>query len=392
MKKSKKSHLVHLRKQPNADTRVLLFTLAGGRCEFDNCNRYLLQHHVTHLPGKFAEMAHIVAYSPCGPRGASDLSADQRNDVSNLMLLCPMCHKLVDDAPDRFNVVTLKRFKADHETRIRMLTEAKADKQTMPLVLKATIGNSPVEIPIADMQAAVAPYYLNPDDVYEIDLTAGRESGTDAYWTRATETISERTLRFFDLLRQRDQTNVSVFGLAPIPLLAYLGSCLSNKFPTGLFQRHRDTDDWTWKSDGEPIDYGCRTLRQGTDPSKVALLLALSGNIPESDYSNHMDEGFTVYEIVPCGIASSFDHLRLKGSLDAFRARYRDTLRRIGANHDGIKVLHVFPALPSPAAVAVGLDWMRKTHPTLLIYDKQGVGGFQKALEITYRKTSVNPI
>ena len=180
---SQPSPVVHLGRQPKANTRVLLFTRAGGRCEFDNCNRYLLTHHVTHRTGNFAEMAHIVAFRRAGPRGESPLTATERNDVSNLMLLCPTCHKLNDDSPDLYPVGTLQGFKKDHEARILMLTEAKADKQTAALVLKAAIGSSPVAIPLADMRSAVAPFYLDPREIRSIDLASVVEGRTEAYWT-----------------------------------------------------------------------------------------------------------------------------------------------------------------------------------------------------------------
>ena len=79
-------------------------------------------------------MAHIVAFRRAGPRGESPLTATERNDVSNLMLLCPTCRKLIDGSPDLYPVGTLQGFKKDHEARILMLTEAKADKQTAALV------------------------------------------------------------------------------------------------------------------------------------------------------------------------------------------------------------------------------------------------------------------
>lgn len=389
---SNSSNIVHLRRRaPRADTRVVLFAVAGGRCEFDNCNRYLLQHHVTHRAGNFAEMAHIVAFSPDGPRGESDLSTAERNDISNLMILCPICHKLVDDNPQLYPVNTLKEFKRDHEVRIHMLTEAKADKQIVPLVLKGTIGDSPVAIPVPDMQAAVAPFYLDPRDVDEIDFTAGAELRTEAYWKAGAEIIGERVFRFYERLRQGDRTNISVFALAPIPFLVFLGSCLSNKYPTALFQRHRDSEDWKWKEDEDPVEYDCRVVRSGIDVRRVALLLSLSGSIPECDYAGRLDATFTVYEIVPRGTTPSFEHMRVRASLEAFRSRYRDTLQRIVSRHEGAREIHVFPALPAPAAVAAGLDWMRKTHPGLVIYDKGGARGFEKALEIRAPEAQRNP-
>lgn len=74
-------------------TRLLLFVRAGGRCEFDGCNKYLLQHHLTLTEGNFAQLAHIVAFKPEGPRGKVGPRPMDINDVTNLMLLCPECHR-----------------------------------------------------------------------------------------------------------------------------------------------------------------------------------------------------------------------------------------------------------------------------------------------------------
>ena len=183
------------------------------------------------------------------------------------MLLCPTCHKLNDDSPDLYPVGTLQGFKKDHEARILMLTEAKADKQTAALVLKAAIGSSPVAIPLADMRSAVAPFYLDPREIRSIDLASVVEGRTEAYWTSSVEMIRENTQRFYNSLRQTGVVNTAVFGLAPIPLIVALGSCLSNKFPTALYQRHRDTDDWRWKEDGNPVEFRCRRLREPAAPA-----------------------------------------------------------------------------------------------------------------------------
>ena len=292
---TKASSVVRLSRQPKENVRILLFTLAGGRCEFDNCNRYLLTHHVTHRTGKFAQMAHIVAFHPAGPRGEFPLNPAERNDISNLMLLCPQCHKLIDDNPDLYPVGVLQRFKKDHGDRIRMLTAVKADKQTSALVLKAVIGSSPVAIPLADMQSAVAPSYLDQGKVHSIELPSVTERRTEAYWQSSVETIHGHTERFYASLRQTGFANIAVFALAPIPLLVALGSCLSNKFPTSLFQRHRDTDDWRWKEDDDPVEFNCGILHEGTDPHRVALVCSLSGAVPPADYPSAVDGSFTVY-------------------------------------------------------------------------------------------------
>ena len=61
-------------------TRLLLVVRAGGRCEFDGHNEYLLHHPLTLTPGNFAQMAHIVAFKEDGPRGKSPLRPTYIND------------------------------------------------------------------------------------------------------------------------------------------------------------------------------------------------------------------------------------------------------------------------------------------------------------------------
>src|SRR5690349_12505715 len=91
--------------------RLQLFVYAGGRCEFDGCNKYLLAHHVTLADGNFAQMAHIVAFRVAGPRGREGPRPEEINNVGNLMLLCPECHKLIDDNPADFTLKTLREYK-----------------------------------------------------------------------------------------------------------------------------------------------------------------------------------------------------------------------------------------------------------------------------------------
>ena len=105
-----------------AKSRLLLFARAGGRCEFDGCNRYLLEHHLTKTEGVFAQMAHIWAFSERGPRGSRRLTQG-KHDISNLMLLCAECHKLVDDHPERYTTDVLLTRIIHHELRFRALRE-----------------------------------------------------------------------------------------------------------------------------------------------------------------------------------------------------------------------------------------------------------------------------
>ncbi|HME69733.1 MAG TPA: SAVED domain-containing protein [Myxococcota bacterium] len=237
-------------------TRLFLYVHAGGRCGFDGCNRYLLEHDPTGAPGNFAEMAHIYAFAGAGPRGGQLGRPTEVHALSNLILLCPICHKLVDDQPYRYTVEVLKRFKQAHEERVFLLTEMGPNRRTVALVLKARVAGQRVDLTLDEMQRAVAPRYLSKHEVVEIDLNAIPDSPREHYWRLGQQVIDKQVAKALEQSFEAAPTkHLSVFALGPIPLLVYLDTRLSNKIPTALFQRHRDTEDWTWKGGGNPIAY-----------------------------------------------------------------------------------------------------------------------------------------
>lgn len=65
------------------------------------------------------EACHIIADKVEGPRGESPLPADQRNKYENLVLLCNVHHKQVDDQVGAFPIERLHEIKAAHETWVR---------------------------------------------------------------------------------------------------------------------------------------------------------------------------------------------------------------------------------------------------------------------------------
>lgn len=367
-----------------AKIRLFLYVRAGGRCEFDGCNRYLLEHHLTKTEGNFAQMAHIWAFSEQGPRGRQRSSGKALHAFSNLMLLCPQCHKLVDDDPGQWPAAVLRKHKKAHEDRIYMLTETKPDRHTIALVLTAMIGGKPVSISLPEMQEAVAPRYLCERDVVRIDLGAVPDQASEHYWGAGAEAIRSKTRGLYGQVFEHGPVrHVSVFALGPIPLLVHLGSCLSDKVPLTLYQRHRDSEGWKWKEKGELVSYQFRTLRRGSDRVSVALLLSLSGRIREDDLPAQVDSRFTVYEITLADIQPTPRFLNREESLRAFRDAFLDAMRSLVASHPNLARLHLFPAVPAPVAVAIGRDLMPKRDPAVLVYDfDKRAGGFVPALEV----------
>jgi hypothetical protein len=63
-------------------------------------------------------MAHVFAASDYGPRPAEMLSEAERGAFDNLILLCPVCHTLIDKAEQDFPDKILATWKRNHQNRL----------------------------------------------------------------------------------------------------------------------------------------------------------------------------------------------------------------------------------------------------------------------------------
>ncbi len=363
------SPINHARKIPYKN-QLFLFVVSGGRCEFNGCNRYLIEHPLTLAKGNYAQEAHIVAFKEAGPRGDTFPRPDDINAVENLMLLCPTCHKLIDDNKEQFTVTTLKKHKRDHEERIKHLTGLSPDLKTYILQVKGRINGQPVDIPVEHVTEAVAPRYPSDMRGRVIDLTAISDNDPN-YYQVAARTIKREIEQLYAPGMDVDRTrHISLFALGPIPVLVYLGSQLSNKIPTDLYQRHRgEIENWIWKETGSPIEYEFKTRKTGKDKSCVALLLSLSGQIHSESLPKEIDERFSVYEITLKNKVPDPTFLRLRQDLDNFKMIYQSSLRKILQDHGVLKAIHLFPAIPAPVAVLCGRELLPKVDPTIWVYD-----------------------
>lgn len=363
--------------------RILLCVRAGGRCEFDGCNKYLFRHYLTHTEENFSQMAHIVAFKHDGPRGRSGKRPEKINSVDNLMLLCADCHTLIDRKPENYPRETLERYKKEHEERIFRLTAIKPDSKTSVVQLKSRIGEQAVAIPAPEVYRAISPRYADDPQGTVIDLN-DLDGQDGAFYESAKRTIRRRLERLYEPGMEVDQTrHISLFALAPIPLLVFLGTQLSNKVAVEPYQRHRDTEDWVWKTDGEPAEYKFHRLREGSDPSSVALALSLSGATHLSDLPAEINERFFVYEITLAKGTPRPSYLRRRDDLARFKDVYEEARSSIRRDHAGLGALHLFPAVPAPVAVLCGRELLPKVDPALVVYDRdKGVGGFKQILRV----------
>ncbi len=377
------SPTVQARSIPHSTSR-LLAVRAGGRCEFRGCNEYLFEHDLTKHEANFAEQAHIVAFRAEGPRGADARPADV-HDVNNLMLLCRPCHKLIDDRPADFTVSQLREYKTEHEERINRVTGLGPEMQTVVCALTAPIRGVPVDILRDDMIAAIAPMWPAESRFTEIDL---RDLEGQVESTSFTEVCCARIDRDLNRLFGAGgpiarTPRLSVFALAPIPLLVYLGAKLENKVHLELFQRHRDTQDWRWKSERPRAAFDVRTLRETSEAKRIALVVSLSGTIEVQDLPEPARSQAQIYEIRLASDDPTPNCLRTVADLRSFGTAYQDFLGRLAADKGFVDEIDLFPAVPAPVAIMLGRDRLVKRHPALRVFDyDKANGGFTFKLRV----------
>lgn len=99
--------------------RKILWGRSGNRCAM--CRRVLVAARTaTDDEAVVGDEAHIAARSPGGPRfGECPVHATDRYE--NLILLCRVDHKVVDDQPRYYTAEHLRRLKADHEEWVNRL-------------------------------------------------------------------------------------------------------------------------------------------------------------------------------------------------------------------------------------------------------------------------------
>lgn len=107
-------------------TRSALFEIAQGTCNFPECREPVVKH-LDSGPEVVADIAHIRAAKPSGPRFDPSMTDADRASYSNLILLCRAHHKVVDRDPNRFDAELLGHWKRQREEQTMTRTGASFD-------------------------------------------------------------------------------------------------------------------------------------------------------------------------------------------------------------------------------------------------------------------------
>ena len=350
-----------------------LWAKSAGRCQYEGCNKRLWLDTLSKAEFNTAYIAHIIADKPDGPRGDLILSEKLKSEFSNLMLLCDEHHRLIDkEDVEGHPTERLQEMKKSHEQRIEILTDILPENQTHILLYGASIGKFESPLNYKDSSLAVQrSYALYPASSFPIEIGLKNSSIIDdriSYWQfEEGNLINQFNQKVIPLITSGESSSIiSIFALAPQPLLIKLGSLLGDIYTVYTFQKHREPLTWVWLEDGDPINF--QLIKNGFTGKDVALVLSLSANIRYHRIEEVLGADVPIWEITYDNPHNDF--LRNKSHLASLRKIFRQTLNKIKAENGEDSVIHIFPAMPISACIELGRVWMPKADLPLMIYDQ----------------------
>lgn len=365
-------------------TRTLLWAKAAGRCQYAGCNQSLIGDLVSGNAKLIqALVAHIVSAKPNGPRGDVIRSLLLVDDINNLMLLCHKHHRLIDfEEEDEHPEERLLAMKASHEERVEILTSLTEDRQTHILTFGAPIGRLDAPLSYESVRMTVLPErYPAGGRAMHLEMKGCQYRDHEPeYWAFQQENLARQ---FREKLAGRIETSevrhLSVFGLAPQPLLIELGRLLCDICPMDVHQLKREPKGWGWLTDGDPIKFV--TSESKMEAPRVALKLALSATVTDDRIHRVMGPDVPIWSIT--AEDPNNDIMRRAEDLRTYRRLLRKMFDRIKAFCGSGAEIHVFPAMPVTAAIETGRVWMPKADLPLVLYDENAHhGGFMQTLRI----------
>jgi SMODS-associated and fused to various effectors sensor domain len=366
-------------------SRIVIWARAAGRCQYEGCNCVLIGDLISGAEDKnFGFVAHIVADTPTGPRGDVKLSRLLSNDVNNLMLLCHRHHKLIDvDDVAGHPVFRLQAMKAAHERRIETVSDIVAERASHVLRYAANIGGHQSPLSYDQVALALLPEKYPAEGRRTIDIEMRGSTLRDheqRFWEVERDNLGRQfEKKVFERIESREIRHMSVFALAPQPLLVELGRLLCDIADVTVHQLHREPKGWDWRPNDKAITF--RNRESSGTGQDVALVLALSATVVDDRVMTILGENAPIWTIE--ADAPNNDIMRRPADLMEFRRLLRRTFDRIKAQHGEAATIHVFPALPVSAAVEVGRVWMPKADLPMIIYDQNWrSNGFSPAIRV----------
>jgi predicted restriction endonuclease len=95
-------------------TRKILWGRSGNRCSICKLE-LIIDENEKDDSSVVGEECHIISGQKNGPRHDRNRPKDEIDTYDNLILLCRIHHKMIDDQPETFTEDIIKQIKVNHE-------------------------------------------------------------------------------------------------------------------------------------------------------------------------------------------------------------------------------------------------------------------------------------
>lgn len=357
------------------------------------CASSLLDSEWGDVTVSMGELAHNIGAtdSARSPRGQSTVPIAERNRPDNLLLLCHGCHRKVDSADNQsiYTVEVLREIKTAHEDMVTAATDFATQHRTLVVVTDATVRGTAImashrQIAHALIASGRAPYTVDGRQVrVVIDLV---DSESDPWvWERGCARIDEAVAKLSSDTASGAIDHVSIFVIAPIPLLTYLGHELDDKYGVEVYRRARIDSDksWCWPDTSPtPIEFTTTIEQADRSAGEAVVMVSVSGNVTRDRVPSTLAH-LPILDLRPSGVTPNLDALPSRTDLMQFSAAWRALLAKVERELPGVRNLHVLAAVPAPAAVNMGRYRSRSVSPTFTMYQRTDNDTFAPVVEIT---------
>ena len=253
-------------KEPSRPTVKRLFAVSGNLCAFPKCSTPLVDPQSGSVVG---EVCHIKGDKPGTARYDSAQANEQRHGFDNLVVLCGVHHKIVDDDDIAYTVERLIQLKQYHESR--------------------HVGASPVDEATADRFVAVS--ITNSTVQGSVITSHGQTGGQTAqtihnHYGSATKDESVRLEAKLDMA-----TNLEVMSALGCPGMRLTVICQSTR-PAKIQSAHLlidDVDVMAGLQEGFAANFGYTPLEGSTQTMAVELIPLSRPNSQEGYVLNRDD-------------------------------------------------------------------------------------------------------
>jgi hypothetical protein len=128
--------------RPSSATVKRLFALSHNCCAFPGCDHPLVEPLSQKVVGR---ICHIKAASEKGPRFDPLQTDEERHGFSNLVVMCPTHHDVIDHDIAGYPVSRITAIKQEHEARFANPCETELSEDVIQQLIAAIPSGHPVK-------------------------------------------------------------------------------------------------------------------------------------------------------------------------------------------------------------------------------------------------------